>query len=147
MPAALHVPHTSEGQPLYRIGLVHAVELSSIRTRSPPPARDSWPNRCSMLWHGDNSHGCLVLGRAWADTYLIDVIAARHHQRGACRQYLSVVLPNLCNFAQEREEDFLEMGHDRSGQGATRRTSHSSQTDHDRDDQGKITAYPVHSSP
>jgi hypothetical protein len=46
-----------------------------------------------------------VLGRAWADTYLVDVIAAAT-LRESCRQYLSVVLPNLCNFAQEREEDF-----------------------------------------
>jgi hypothetical protein len=39
-------------------------------------------------------------------------IAGRHHQREPCRQYLSVVLANLCNFAQEREreEDLLENG-------------------------------------
>jgi hypothetical protein len=31
--------------------------------------------------------------------------SGRHHPRGACRQYLSVALPNLCNFAQERERE------------------------------------------
>jgi hypothetical protein len=142
MPAALHVPHTSEGQPLYRIGLVHAVELSSIRTRSPPPARESWPNRCPMFWHGANSHGCLVLGRAWADTYLVDVIAAAT-LRESCRQYLSVVLPNLCNFAQQDTGGPGERRRIGLTQPGTKMTAQLSRTDHVRDYQGAITVEPL----
>ena len=65
-----------------------------------------------MSRHGDNFHESLVLVRAWGDAYPMGVIAGRHHQREPCRQYLSVVLANLCNFAQEREreKDLLEKG-------------------------------------
>jgi len=58
-----------------------------------------------MSRHGDNFHESLVLVRAWGDAYPMGVIAGRHHQREPCRQYLSVVLANLCNFAQERERE------------------------------------------
>ena len=96
-----------------------------------------------MFWHGANSHGCLVLGRAWADTYLIDVIAARHHQRGACRQYLSVVLPNLCNFAQQDTGGPGERRRIGLTQPGTKMTAQLSRTDHVRDYQGAITVDPL----
>jgi hypothetical protein len=142
MPVLLQARYTAERQRRYWIGFVHAVELLSMRTPPPTPLRESRPDFCPMFWHGDNSHGCLVLGRAWADTYLVEVIAAAT-LRESCRQYLSVVLPNLCNFAQ----------HDRGGPGDWRRigltqpgtkmTAQLSQTDPVRDYQGTITVDPL----
>jgi len=81
-------------------------------TCSPPRARECRPKALLNVRHGDNFHESLVLVRAWGDAYLMGFIAGRHHQREPCRQYLSVVLANLCNFAQEREreEDLLENG-------------------------------------
>jgi hypothetical protein len=72
-----------------------------------------------MLWHGDNSHGCLVLGRAWADTYLVDVIAAAITS-GSPADSIFPWCCRICAILLKREEDLLEMGHDQTGQVGTK---------------------------
>ncbi len=86
--------------------------------------------------------GALVLGRAWADTYLVDVIAAAT-PRESCRQYLSVVLPNLCNFAQQDRGGPGEWRRIGLTQPGTKMTAQLSRTDHVRDYQGAITVDPL----
>jgi len=62
------------------------------------PAQEARSNCCSMFSHTDNSHAWLLhAGRMHAEW----MASQSPPQRESCRQYLSVVMRNLCNFAQE----------------------------------------------